>query len=180
MKLSILAAIAVLIVGVLPASAQRRSERITCYRERNVISCPGYGSFNLRNNNRNYDDGYKNSDRYEDNNYRNGNNRRYDNNNGLRAINEIYIQVLGRRTDLDGARTYIQALNSGWTLERVRHDIAYSGESEQVINQAYREILRRDVDAGGLETYKRYLASGKTIRDLRRELARSPEARGRY
>lgn len=169
MKLSILAAIAVLIVGVLPASAQRRSERITCYRERNVISCPGYGSFNLRNNNRNYDDGY-----------RNGNNRRYDNNNGLRAINEIYIQILGRRTDLDGARTYIQALNSGWTLERVRHDIAYSGESEQVINQAYREILRRDVDAGGLETYKRYLASGRTIRDLRRELARSPEARGRY
>jgi Domain of unknown function (DUF4214) len=97
----------------------------------------------------------------------------------LRAINEIYIQVLGRRTDINGARTYIQSLNNGWTLERVRNDIAYSSEAEQLIRRAYLDILRRDADSSGLETYKRYLASGRTIVDVRRELARSPEARAR-
>ncbi|AFY72610.1 hypothetical protein Syn7502_00450 [Synechococcus sp. PCC 7502] len=173
MKLPILAATAILILAALPAQAQRRSERITCYREWNVISCPGYGEFTIRNDrNNNY--------RRDDDNYRPYDNSRYNDINGLQAINQIYFEVLGRRTDLSGARTYINNLNNGWTLQRVRADVAYSAEAEQVINRAYQEILRRDVDPSGLETYKRLLANGGTIADVRRELARSPEARLRY
>jgi len=182
MKLSILAATTILILAALPAQAQRRTESITCYRDRNVISCPGYGSFNYRGNNnsdnRRYDDDYnRDNRRYDDN--RRVDNRRYDDFNGLQAINVIYLEVLGRRTDLGGARTYIQALNNGWTLDRVRHDIAYSAEAEEVINRAYLDILRRNADPSGLDTYKRSLASGRTIADVRRQLASSPEARFR-
>lgn len=179
MRFSILAVSAILILSALPAAAQRRIEQITCYRDRNVINCPNYGSFNIRSDNsRYYNDNRNDNRRYDDDNYRADNRRnRYDDTNGLRAINEIYFQVLGRRVDMGGARNYIQSLNNGWTLDRVRNDIAYSYEAEQAINQAYNDILRRNADAGGIETYKRYLASGRSIVDVRRELARSPEAR---
>lgn len=149
----------------LPAQAQR-GERINCFRDRNVITCPGYGQFNIRNNNR-WDD-----DDYDRRNFGD----RYDDVSGLRAINEIYLSVLGRRTDLSGARTYIRNLNNGWTLQQVRRDVAFSREAENLINQAYRQILRRNADSGGLETYKNYLAGGRSIRDVRRELANSEEA----
>jgi hypothetical protein len=183
MKLPILAATTILVLAALPAQAQRGAERITCYRERNVISCPGYGDFNIRGNNNRWDnDNYdrpSNNRRYDDNNYGRRSSR-YDDTNGLWTINQIYISVLGRRTDLDGARTYIQALNNGWTLDRIRRDIAYSPEAQSVINQAYIDILRRNADSGGIETYRNLLASGRSIADVRRELARSPEARTRY
>jgi hypothetical protein len=170
MKLSIFAATSVLVlVAAMPVQAQRRGEPITCYRTRNVITCPNYGDFNIRN--------YDNNRRYDDDN-RSGN-RRYDDSSGLRAINEIYVQVLGRRTDMGGARTYIQALNNGWTLDRVRRDIAYSSEAQNLINRAYVEILNRNADSGGMENYKRLLGDGKSIDDVRRELANSPEARNR-
>jgi hypothetical protein len=181
MRFSILAVSAILILSAMPAEAQRRTEQITCFRDRNTINCPNYGSFNIRNDNsRYYNDNRNDNRRYDDDNYRvPGDNRRnrYDDNSGLRTINEIYFQVLGRRVDIGGARTYIKSLNDGWTLDRVRNDIAYSGEAEQAINQAYNDILRRNADPGGLETYKRYLASGRSIADVRRELARSSEAR---
>jgi len=183
MRFSILAVSAILILSAMPAEAQRRTEQITCFRDRNIINCPNYGSFNIRNDNsRYYKDNRKDNRRYDEDNDRvPGDNRRnrYDDTSGLRAINEIYIQVLGRRVDIGGARAYIQSLNNGWTLDRVRNDIAYSSEAEQAINQAYNEVLRRNADASGLETYKRYLASGRSIADVRRELARSPEARNR-
>ncbi len=187
MRFSILAVSAILILSAMPAAAQRRTEQITCYRDRNVINCPNYGSFNIRNDNsRYYNDNRNDNRRYNNNNYddnyrvlRDNRRNRYDDTNGLRAINEIYIQVLGRRVDIGGARAYIQSLNNGWTLDRVRNDIAYSSEAEQAINQAYNDVLRRNADASGIETYKRYLASGRSIADVRRELARSPEARNR-
>jgi len=178
MKVSILATAAILILAAMPAQAQRRGEPITCYRTRNVISCPNYGEFQFRNsNNGRFNNNGRNDD--DDRVFGDRRSNRYNDNTGLQAINEIYIQVLGRRTDLGGARTYIQYLNNGWTLERVRNDIAYSPEATQVINRAYQDILRRDADPNGLETYKRYLASGRSITDLRRELSRSTEARNR-
>ena len=161
---SLLAASAVLaLTAGLPAEAQR-GVRISCFRNRNVITCPGYGQFNIRNNNRWDDDDHPDfSDRYDDV-------------SGLRAINEIYLSVLGRRTDLSGARTYIRNLNSGWSLQRVRRDVAFSLEAENLINQAYRQILGRNADPDGLETYKNYLANGRSINDVRRKLANSEEA----
>ena len=183
MKLSIFAAVSVLVLAaVMPVQAQRRGEPITCYRTRNVINCPNYGDFNIRGNDTNrWDNDYNrsgNNRRYDDD-YSRSDNRRYDDNSGLRAINEIYVQVLGRRTDLDGARTYIQSLNNGWTLDRIRRDIVYSPETQNVINRAYIEILRRNADSNGIETYRNFLASGRSIGDVRQELARSPEARNR-
>jgi len=174
-KLSIFALTAILVLSALPAQAQRRAERITCYRERNVISCPEYEDFNIRGN---YNDRWDNDNyNYDSRNDNRGD--RYDDYSGLRAVNEIYVQVLGRKTDYDGAKTCIQALNNGWTLARVRRDIAYSPEAQSVINQVYIDILRRNADSSGMETYRNSLANGKSIADVRRKLARSPEARNR-
>ncbi len=163
MKLSILAVAAVLTLGALPASA----EPITCFRVRNIISCPGYGDFNYRSNNNRFENNRSENNRFDDD---------FRGDNRYQPINQIYVEILGRRADSEGARIYIQRLDNGWNLEQVRRDVAYSAEGERAINRAYLDILRRNVDPSGLETYRRYLASGRSMADVRRELANSREA----
>ena len=95
-------------------------------------------------------------------------------------IDQLYREVLGRRADRDGLRTYSdRMLRAGWDENRVRQDLARSGEARDRINQLYREILGRNADPGGLRNYQRHLEQGWSLDQVRRELQNSPEARNR-
>ncbi len=152
MKLTIFIATVLALTAPLAANAQR----ITCNRDNNVITCPGYGSFN-----------YRNDDNFDDNDNFNGN----VNGNYRRAINELYLQVLGRRADREGLITYSRSLNNGEPISKIRRELAYSGEAEQAISNLYREVSRRNIDNNSLQSYKRMLATGRSLNDLRNEIA---------
>jgi len=95
-------------------------------------------------------------------------------------IDRLYREVLGRRADRAGLRTYSdRMLRGGWDENRVRQDLARSQEARNAINQLYREILGRNADPGGLRTYQGHLERGWSLDRVRRELQNSPEARNR-
>ena len=94
-------------------------------------------------------------------------------------INRIYRNVLGRNADNRGLRMYRQRVESGWSLEKVRRDIADSSEAEQAINRLYQGELGRNADREGLRTYKRRLADGWSLDRVRQDISRSREARSR-
>ncbi|MEM7578451.1 MAG: DUF4214 domain-containing protein [Mastigocoleus sp.] len=97
-----------------------------------------------------------------------------------RRVSRIYRDVLGRRGDREGIRTYTNRVLSGrWSLSRVRKDIARSSEAREKINQIYREVLGRDADSNGLRTYRKRLGNGWSLDKVRREIRNSSEARRR-
>jgi hypothetical protein len=96
-----------------------------------------------------------------------------------REINRIYFEVLGRRIDRSGLETYVNRVQDGWSLDRVRSDIAKSQEAKSAINQLYVEVLGRSADSSGLNTYANKLVEGWSLNDIRRDLQRSAEARNR-
>ncbi len=94
-------------------------------------------------------------------------------------LDDIYKEVLGRNIGRDGLRTYVRRLEQGWSLTRIRQDVAKSDEAEQALDGVYRRILGRGVDPSGFKTYSRKLAQGSSLRDVARDLQKSKEARGR-
>ena len=107
--------------------------------------------------------------------------RRYDRSFRVEElIDRLYREVLSRRADRSGLRTYSdRMLRSGWDENRVRRDLVRSREARNRINQLYREILGRNADPGGLRTYQRHLERGWSLAQVRRELMNSEEARNR-
>ena len=106
-------------------------------------------------------------------------NRRRDRDEIYDEIDEIYQEVLGRDADRRGFRIYRQRLESGWSLQEVRRDIANSEEAEEAINSIYQQQLDRDADRRGLKFYKQRLESGWSLNQVRRHIATSEEARDR-
>lgn len=47
-----------------------------------------------------------------------------------REINQIYQEELGRDVDREGLRTFERAYENGWSLERIRREVADSEEAE--------------------------------------------------
>lgn len=97
----------------------------------------------------------------------------------LETIDRLYQSVLGRRADTEGLKTYSRALARGWSLSRVRRDLAASPEAEQALDKIYRDLLARQVDPEGLATYRDKLEDGWAIHRVRLDVATSPEARSR-
>ncbi len=94
-------------------------------------------------------------------------------------LDDIYKEVLGRNIGRNGLRTYVRRLEQGWSLARIRQDVAESNEAETALDQLYRRILGRGVDPAGSKTYRHKLARGSSLRDVARDLQKSDEARGR-
>ena len=152
-----------------PAQANRRfcvvseiDRSVVCGREANRYE---YQEYDRRNRNR-----YRNS---RGNSYRSRREVR-------RRVSRIYRDVLGRRGDREGVRTYTRRVMSGrWSFRKVRKDIAQSQEARDRINQIYREVLGRDADSRGLRTYRKRLERGWSLSRIRRDIRRSTEARRR-
>ena len=134
--------------------------------------------------NRDRDEDYRRDRRNDDYDYRRDRrdgsyDYRRNRSNVSNNINRIYRNVLGRNADNRGLRMYRQRVESGWSLEKVRRDIADSSEAEQAINRLYQGELGRNADREGLRTYKRRLADGWSLDRVRQDISRSREARSR-
>jgi hypothetical protein len=166
MKSSIISTATILLISLISAvPALAQSETITCFRNRNLINCPGYGSFNYRDNNNNNANLYRRNNTY----------------NHEEEINNIYLQVLGYKPDYNSIRTYSQAIdNRGWSLEQVRTNLARSPAFNQTMNSIYQDFLGRNADNAGLESYRTLIINGRNIDDVRTEIANSREARNFY
>ncbi len=92
-------------------------------------------------------------------------------------INNLYHELLGRGADPEGLETYVEALQRGWSVDKIREEIANSHETRQLLQQLYQEIFNRDVDEAGLNTYRNLLQQGWGLRRVRKDLIASPEAK---
>lgn len=92
-------------------------------------------------------------------------------------VNHLYQEMLGRAADQEGLETYVEALQRGWSVDKIREEIANSHETRQILQQLYREIFNRDVDETGLNTYRDLLKRGWGLKRVRKDLIASPEAR---
>jgi len=170
------------LIGLSPVLAQ--SQRITCLRDRNIINCSEYGSFQYSSNT------YKNRKPIRVNCSRdrdfitcpNYGTFRYNANNNSNIqteVNNLYIQVLGRNSDVNGLRDYTRVVNQGRSLAEVRRNLANSQEFNQSINKIYQEFLGRNVDKNGLQSYRNAIINGRNFEEVRNEIANSPESRNR-
>ena len=160
---------------VAPAQAQRRS-CIVSEIDNSVVCGRRATSREIDR----YDRRYRRHDR--DRNYRRDRDSRSTRNREVvyREIDELYREVLGRRSDRRGLRTYAdRILSRDWNLSEVRRELARSQEARDRINQLYRAILRRDADRDGIRTYQRNLERGWSLERVRRDIINSDEARER-
>lgn len=157
MKASILSASTLLILGLTSlAPAVAQSQSITCLREGNFITCPGYGRFEYTVNTAN---------------------NRY---NREPELNNLFLQVLGRNATDDELRDFTQTINNrGWSLGQVRENLVNSEEFYQSINSFYQEFLGRNIDNNGLTSYRNIVANGRSLTDIRNQISNSTEARNR-
>jgi uncharacterized protein YbcI len=185
MKFNFLAGIALLTISSIPVEAS--AQGINRDRSGGAISSPTYQI----------------AQRY------NRNNRRYNNSNNRRRIedriSEYYQEILGRYPDSNGLRTYTDAVQDGrMSLEQVRHELINSqearnrgynnnnynrsgynnrnnrGQIEAEISRYYQEILGRNPDSNGLKNYADAVQDRRmSLEQVRRELINSPEGRSR-
>ncbi|XGV87771.1 MAG: DUF4214 domain-containing protein [Limnothrix sp. BL-A-16] len=94
-------------------------------------------------------------------------------------VDRLYQSVLGRPADLAGLRTYVRALEQGWSVRKVRWAIANSAEAQVAIHRIYREVLDRAADDEGLDTYRDRLERGWELSRVRTDIGSSYEAQSR-
>jgi hypothetical protein len=80
-----------------------------------------------------------------------------------RALNELYLEVLGRDIDASGQATYGAAVAAGTSLAAIRQTLAQSPELQTRLNQLYNQVLGRDLDASGQATYSAAVAAGSSL-----------------
>ncbi|MGD1849116.1 MAG: DUF4214 domain-containing protein [Cyanophyceae cyanobacterium] len=95
----------------------------------------------------------------------------------MALINNLYHELLGLGAFPEGLETYVEALQRGWSVDKIREEIANSHETRQLLQQLYQEIFNRDVDEAGLNTYRNLLQQGWGLRRVRKDLIASPEAK---
>ncbi|MDJ0726355.1 MAG: DUF4214 domain-containing protein [Prochloraceae cyanobacterium] len=106
-----------------------------------------------------------------------GSNDRYYN-SVERNIDRLYREVLGRRADENGLRTYSDRIERDrWTYERVRLDLAESTEATEQIRKAYREIQGENPDSRTIRRYQNDLARGSSLYEIRQEMQNSRNTR---
>jgi len=185
MKFNFLAGIALLTISSIPVEAS--AQGINGDRSGGAISSPTYQI----------------AQRY------NRNNRRYNNSNNRRRIedriSEYYQEILGRYPDSNGLKTFADAVQEGrMSFEQVRYELINSpegrsrgynnnnynrsgynnrnnrGQIEAEISRYYQEILGRYPDSNGLKNFADAVQDGRmSFEQVRNELINSQEGRSR-
>ncbi len=130
------------------------AQKINCYKQGDIIQCPGYGNFNYRNS---------------------GNNDNNLNQNQIEAsIRAMYLQVLGRNADVNGMRNYADAVrNNRLSLAQVRLELVNSPESDQAIRRIYQQRYGSNPDSSQLQNAKLSIENGSSLDQLRQGLLNS-------
>ncbi len=156
MKKNLIAGITTaIIIGIIPAAAY--AQKIDCYKQGDIIQCPGYGNFNYRNSGNS------------------GNSGNIPNQNRIESsIREMYLQVLGRDVDASGLSAYSDAVrNRRLSLLQVRRELVNSPEADQAIIRAYQQANGRNPNSSQFRNAKLFIANGASLDQLRRELVGS-------
>lgn len=108
---------------------------------------------------------------------------RYDRRTAEMIVERAYREVLDRRADPEGLRTYRDRLMfEGWTEQQIVQQLQRSGEARAVnpdaaITRIYVEVLGRGPDPNGLAHYRAKWREGWTQGQIRDDLRRSMEGR---
>jgi Domain of unknown function (DUF4214) len=162
MKTNLLAGITTaLIIGSVPVAAY--AQKIDCYKQGDIIQCPGYGNFNYRNSGNSGNLG----------NY--GNYGNTPNQNRIESsIREMYLQVLGRDVDASGLSAYTDAVrNRRLSLLQVRRELVNSPEADRAIRKAYQQANGRNPSPNQFQNARLFIANGASLDQLRQELVGS-------
>lgn len=172
MKFKLITATILGIAGIGLFAAPSLAERCRVDSRTGGMICEGD-----RNNRRNVDRRDVNRDRSMDS--FEERNRRYNNRHGELEVrvDRLYREVLGRRPDRGGLRTYTDKMLDGWDDNRVRLELSRSQEAKNNIDRIHREELGRRADRDDLRTYQRHLANGWSLSEVRNDVRRSSRDR---
>ena len=95
-----------------------------------------------------------------------------------------YEGILGRDADVNGAKSFVEAVNNGTSLTDIANAFLNSQEfaganNAADINDLYNTLLGRDADQGGADAWAALLANGGTLADVAGAIAVSEEAQDR-
>ncbi len=96
----------------------------------------------------------------------------------------MYEGILGRDADVNGAKSFVEAVNNGTSLTDIANAFLNSQEfaganNAADINDLYNTLLGRDADQGGADAWAALLANGGTLADVAGAIAVSQEAQDR-
>lgn len=96
----------------------------------------------------------------------------------------MYEGILGRDADVNGAKSFVEAVNNGTSLTDIANAFLNSQEfaganNAADINDLYNTLLGRDADQGGADAWAALLANGGTLADVAGAIAVSEEAQDR-
>ena len=97
------------------------------------------------------------------------------------AALRLYQGILGRDADLEGAKTFVEAVNAGASLNDIANSFLnseeFSGANNAAdINELYQALLGRDAEEGGSAAWQELLAAGGSLADIAAAIAVSAEA----
>ncbi|MBF8680109.1 DUF4214 domain-containing protein [Pseudomonas fulva] len=97
------------------------------------------------------------------------------------AALRMYQGILGRDADVDGAKSFVGAVNGGTSLTDIANVFLNSAEfggavNATDINELYQALLGRDADAEGSQAWQGLLQSGGSLADVAASIAVSAEA----
>lgn len=97
------------------------------------------------------------------------------------AALRMYQGILGRDADVDGAKSFVGAVNGGTSLTDIANVFLNSAEfggavNATDINELYQALLGRDADAEGSQAWQGLLQNGGSLADVAASIAVSAEA----
>ncbi len=100
------------------------------------------------------------------------------------AALRLYQGILGRDADVNGAKSFVEAVNNGTSLTDIANAFLNSNEfaganNAANINDLYSTLLDRDADEAGSDAWAALLANGGTLADVAAAIAVSQEAQER-
>jgi len=97
-----------------------------------------------------------------------------------RQVDRLYREVLGRRADRNGLRTYSdRIMRSNWDYSRVRRDLAQSREARDKITEIYRQRTGQNPDSSTISRYQRALENGWSLDRVREDVGNTRETEDR-
>jgi len=89
------------------------------------------------------------------------------------AIEQTYLDVLGRKATADDINHYMKLLQEGKDAGKIRKGIILSEECKNAINKIFKEVKGHEADEKNLNKAREALAEGKTLQHIKAKLQKN-------
>ncbi len=89
------------------------------------------------------------------------------------AIEQTYLDVLGRKATADDINHYMKLLQEGKDAGKIRKAIVLSEECKNAINKIFKEVKGHEADEKNLNKAREALAEGKTLQHIKAKLQKN-------